>query len=165
MVCRSRKPVRGEGRSRENREAVGGTESSQGRKARDESDSKCHPRYFLSPKPRDPRYRTQSPGLGEGLVRVAVPIPRTRRCGRRSRPGPGRKAGGKQAGAQSCAPRSPACRSGHPPSLAAPFPLRAGRRLLPVSPTSRARRKGHTERGKPSRGGLVVHAGRKQGGG
>lgn len=35
---------------------------------REESNSKCYPQYFLSPKPRDPRYRTQSQaGSGRSL--------------------------------------------------------------------------------------------------
>lgn len=68
---------------------------------RDESDSKCYAQNFLSPKHRDPRYRTQSRvwGRGGGSLRIAVPSPRTRRCLKRSRlcsgPGGGRKAGGR----------------------------------------------------------------------
>lgn len=51
---------------------------------------------------------------------------------------------------------SPACRSCHIHSLAAPFPLYAGRkRLPPVSPTARSRKKGRMETGKRSRDGEV----------
>lgn len=74
-------------------------------------------------------------------------------------PGGGREAGGSaELGAS-----LPARRSGHPPSWAAPFPLGAGRkRLPPASPIARARRRGLKERGRGSRGGGVVQAGRKR---
>lgn len=166
MVGRSRKRVRSKGRSRENQAAgEGRAEGSRRFQARDENDCKCHPQYFLSPKPRDPRYRTQSQAgggkVGEGRssdsLHGEVPEKITPRPRPRRREGSERRAG-------RFAPRPAAATT----SLAAPFPSRgrAGRRKLPLeSSASRSRWKGRTEEGRESRGGAVVQAGRKRGGG
>lgn len=166
VVGRSRKRVRSKGRSRENQAAgEGRAEGSRRFQARDENDCKCHPQYFLSPKPRDPRYRTQSQAgggkVGEGRssdsLHGEVPEKITPRPRPRRREGSERRAG-------RFAPRPAAATT----SLAAPFPSRgrAGRRKLPLeSSASRSRWKGRTEEGRESRGGAVVQAGRKRGGG
>lgn len=134
-----------------------------------ESDSKCHPQYFLSPVPSEPRYRTQSQARGEGRRRrVAIPAPRARRCPRRARRrsrGPGGRRGA--GGSAETGVWLPGARRRRPFLLLA-RPLPSGSReegLAPVSPASRSRREARTDRGRERERRQRGSRGRKRGGG
>lgn len=159
VVGRSRKRVRGEGRSRENREGGGRKAAVASPKSGSRVTLNATLNWSPSPEIPDTAPNPRLRFVGRS-VRVAVPTPRTRRCARRPLSDPGSGGGGEAGGSADPGVSLPDAPQRRPSLLGRPFPF--PRR---ESSTSRAKRKGRTEGRTGSKSGVVVQAGRKRGGG